>query len=175
MQQDNSTTQFGRVFIWLAWLLALGLLAFVFQDLLETQNNPNTNPQSALNQQGLAEVTLQQNRYGHYVTTGTINEQMVTFLLDTGATEVSIPENLAQQLKLPRYGNYQVTTANGQVTVQQTKIDQLSIGNIFLYNIRANINPGMQGKEILLGMSALKKLEFQQTGKQLILRERHAF
>ncbi|MBL4909544.1 MAG: TIGR02281 family clan AA aspartic protease [Alteromonadaceae bacterium] len=175
MPQNDTSSQFGKFFIWIAWLLALGLLAFVFQDLLETQNNPNERPQYSLNKQGLAEVILKQNRHGHYVTTGTINEQKVTFLLDTGATEVSIPQRLAQQLNLSSYGRYQVTTANGKVTVQQTRIDELSIGNIFLYNIRANINPGMHGDEILLGMSALKKLEFQQTGKRLILREQHAF
>ena len=175
MQQNNSTTQFGRIFTWIAWLLVLGLLAFVFQDLLETQNNPNEHPQYSRNKQGDAEVILQQNRHGHYVVNGTINQQKVTFLLDTGATEVSIPEQLAQQLNLPRFGRYQVSTANGTITVQQTTIDELSIGNIFLYNVRANINPGMRDNEILLGMSALKKLEFQQTGKQLILRERHAF
>ena len=175
MQQNDTSSQFGRLFTWIAWLLGLGLLAFVFQDVLDTQNNPNENPQYHLNKQGLAEVVLQQNRHGHYVANGKINDQEVTFLLDTGATEVSIPENIASQLNLPRYDRYQVATANGSVTVQQTQIDQLNIGNLFLYNIRANINPGMRGNEILLGMSALKKVEFQQTGKQLILRERHAF
>jgi len=174
MPQNDTSAQFGKAFTWLAWLLALGLLAFVFQDLLESQNNPNENPSYSLSEQGLAEVTLQQNKHGHYVSNGTINQQQVTFLLDTGATEVSIPVNVAEQLNLPRMGGYRVETANGSVLVQQTQLDELSIGNIFLYNVRANINPGMRGKEILLGMSALKKVEFQQTGNQLILRERNA-
>lgn len=172
MPQNDVSSQFGKVFTWLAWLLALGLLAFVFQDLLDGQNNPNENPTYSLNQQGLAEVILQQNRHGHYVSNGTINQQPVTFLLDTGATEVSIPEDIAEQLNLAHMGGYRVETANGSVLVQQTQIDELSIGNIFLYNVRANINPGMRGNEILLGMSALKEIEFQQKGKQLILHER---
>ncbi len=171
MQQDNAVTQFGKIFTWVAWLLAIVLLAFVFQNLLDQQENPNQNPEYSLNKQGLAEVILKQNRQGHYLTQGTINNNSVTFLLDTGATEVSIPARIAEQLNLPSFGSYPVTTANGSITVYQTKLDQLSIGNIFLYNVRANINPGMHGKEILLGMSALKKISFQQTGKQLILRE----
>jgi len=174
MPQNDASSQFGKIFTWLAWLLAIGLLVFVFQDVLDSQNNPNENPSYSLNQQGLAEVILQQNKQGHYVSNGTINQQQVTFLLDTGATEVSIPENIAEQLQLPRMGGYRVETANGSVLVQQTQIDELSIGNIFLYNVRANINPGMRGNEILLGMSALKKIEFQQTGNQLILREQNA-
>jgi aspartyl protease family protein len=171
MPQNDTNLQFGKFFTWIAWLLALALLAFAFQDLLDTQNNPNQNPQYSLNQQGLAEVVLKQNRQGHYLSKGKINEQEVVFLVDTGATEVSVPAHIAAQLNLPSYGKYRVQTANGSVIVQQTNLDQLSIGNIFLYNVRANINPGMRDDEILLGMSALRKVAFEQSGKQLILRE----
>ena len=172
MQQDNSTTQLGRIFTWIAWLLAIVLLAFVFQDILNTQDNPNKTPHFSLNKQGVAKVVLKQNHRGHYVTDGEINSHNVTFLLDTGATEVSIPAKIADKLNLPNNGTYQVQTANGTINVYRTTLDQLSIGNIYLYNVAANINPNMQGKEILLGMSALKKIEFQQKGKNLILRER---
>jgi aspartyl protease family protein len=174
MPQPSSTNHFGKVFIWIAWLLALAMLTFVFNDVLEEQINPNQQPQSLYNSDGLGEVVLKQNRQGHYVTTGTINGVVVTFLLDTGATQVSIPAHIAKKIALPTYGSYFVQTANGRTKVYQTKIDELSIGRIFLYNIEANINPSMQSDEILLGMSALKKLDFQQTGKQLILREKHA-
>jgi len=175
MPQPSSTNQLGKAFTWVAWLLALALLTFVFQDVLEEQINPNKNPNYFLNEQGLGEVILKQNRQGHYVTNGSINGTKVTFLLDTGATQVSIPAHIAKQLNLPQYGSYRVQTANGSTHVYQTKIDELSIGNIVLYNIDGNINPSMQSNEILLGMSALRKLDFQQTGKQLILREKHAF
>lgn len=173
MTEDDVTNKMGKYFVWIAWLLAIGLVTFFFQDLLDKQWNPNTNPEVYLNQSGQAEVRLEQNRHGHYVTQGMINEQSVTFLLDTGATQVSIPGHVAQQLNLPRGIDYRVQTANGTVTVYQTKLEQLQIGNIFLYNVAAHINPAMQSDEILLGMSALKRVEFSQTGKQLILRERN--
>jgi aspartyl protease family protein len=64
-----------------------------------------------------------------------------------------------------------VNTANGSITVYPTKLQQLSIGNIYLYDVSAHINPSMQSDQILLGMSALKRVEFSQIGKQLILRE----
>ena len=157
MTEVDATNKMGRYFVWLAWLIALAILVFVFQDIIDEQNNPNTNPEYALSAQGKAEVYLKQNRYGHYVARGEINEHPVTFLLDTGATEVSIPAGVAKQLNLPSFGSYPVQTANGTVKVYQTKIELLSIGNIFLYNVRAHINPAMQGDEILLGMSALKE------------------
>lgn len=165
----------GKAFIWIAWILAIGVLVFIFQETLERQWNPNKNPDVFLSNTGRAEVHLQQNRQGHYIVQGKINDQAVTFLLDTGATQVSIPAHIAQQLDLQaKQGSnnrHRVNTANGTITVYQTTLDQLSIGNIFLYNVAAHINPAMKSDEILLGMSALKRVEFSQTGKRLILRE----
>lgn len=171
MTEDDPTNKIGKIFVWLAWIMAIALLMFFFEDELEKQYNPSSQPQVSLNSSGQAEVILKQNRQGHYVTQGSINEASVTFLLDTGATQVSIPAHIAEKLQLESYGSYPVQTANGRVTVYKTKIDQLSIGNIFLYNVAAHINPAMKNDEILLGMSALKQLDFHQTGKQLILRE----
>lgn len=171
MTADDSTNKIAKTFVWLAWIMAIVLLVFVFQEALDAQYNPNSQPQMRLNSAGQAEVVLKQNKQGHYVTIGTINDKPVTFLLDTGATQVSIPASVADNLHLESFDSYPVQTANGTVTVYRTKIDQLSIGNIFLYNIAAHINPAMKSDEILLGMSALNKVEFSQTGKQLTLRE----
>jgi len=171
MTEDDSTNKIGKIFVWFAWIIAIALLMLFFQGVLDKQYNPNSQPQVSLNSAGQAEVILKQNRQGHYVTKGTINESSVTFLLDTGATQVSIPAHIANQLQLESFGSYPVQTANGTVTVYRTKIDQLSIGNIFLYNVAAHINPAMKSDDILLGMSALKKVEFSQKGKQLTLRE----
>lgn len=169
MTEQDATNNIGKGFVWIAWLLALALLAYIFQGVLDKQHNPNTNIASSINNNGKTEVHLQQNRQGHYLAQGTINGQSVTFLLDTGATQVSIPQNLAQKLNLPLYGTYNVETANGSVRVTQTKIEQLTIGDILLSDVGAHINPGMKSDEILLGMSALKRVEFSQRGKQLTL------
>lgn len=104
-EKNEPTQNIGRLFIWIAWLLALALLVFVFQGLLEDQWNPNSSPEYSLNNSGKAEVQLMQNRHGHYVTKGYINEQAVVFLLDTGATNVSIPVHIAENLGLESYGS----------------------------------------------------------------------
>ncbi|MFD2164955.1 TIGR02281 family clan AA aspartic protease [Thalassotalea euphylliae] len=169
---NDDTPQMGKAFLWIAWVLGLGILVIIFQDVLDKQWNPNTSPDSALLSSGGAQVTLRQNRAGHYVTSGTINNEPVVFLLDTGATQVSIPAQVADRLYLQTSGQYPVNTANGTVIVYRTQIDTLTIGNIILQDVSAHINPGMLSDEILLGMSALKKVEFSQTGKQLILQQR---
>jgi aspartyl protease family protein len=171
MSEIDPTKNIAKIMTWIAWLLAFVLLVWFFQGSLDKQWNPNQVPKVSLNNQGLAEVTLEQNRYGHYLSMGTINNEKVIFLLDTGATNVSIPAHIADNLNLPDQGSHYVQTANGRVKVYKTTIDQLSIGNIILYNVTANINPGMDTNEILLGMSALKQVEFRQSGNFLYLTE----
>ena len=167
---NHSEKKMGKWMLVFAWVAGLGLLTLIFDDQLSEQFNPNQNPQSTVSQVG-TEVRLKRNRQGHYVTTGIINNEAVTFLLDTGATDVSVPYELANRLNLVPGQRQRVRTANGTVNVAQTNIRELAIGEIRLFNIEANLNPGMRGNEILLGMSALKQLEFTQKGEWLILRQ----
>jgi aspartyl protease family protein len=173
MTQEDTTNKIGKYFGWIAWIIAIGMLVFFFQELLDKQQNPNSSPTSYLSENGLNEVYLKRNKQGHYITSGKINQQSVIFLLDTGATDVSIPEHIADKLNLPRYNKYQVSTANGYTYVYRSVINELKIGDITLYNVEANINPSFKSDEILLGMSALKQLELHQSGNTLKLREQN--
>ena len=66
---------------------------------------------------------------------------------------------------------HQAATANGVVTVFATQINELKLGNILLYDIDASVTPSMPGNTILLGMSALRQIEFTQRGSFLTLRQ----
>jgi len=169
MKKDDSSSKIGQGMISIAWLLLLAILTYGFNNYLEQQNNPNQNI-SAEQYNNIAEVKLKQNRYGHYVATGQINNIPVTFLLDTGATVISIPEHIASKLQLEKGYPSQSRTANGTITVYGTRLDSVGIGSIELNNIRASINPHMSGDEILLGMSFMKHLEMIQKGNELILK-----
>ncbi|AFV00715.2 retropepsin-like aspartic protease family protein [Simiduia agarivorans] len=162
----------GKAMLMITWLVVLGLLTLWFGRWEERQYNPNAAPESRLASDQVI-VTLNANRWHHYVSNGTINGEPVTFLLDTGATAVSVPANLADKLGLDKGVPMQSQTANGTVRVWSTRIDQLTLGAITLTNLRGSINPGMQGDEILLGMSALKQLEIRQQGDTLTLIQRH--
>ncbi len=157
--------------IYIAWILFLSLLTIAANKLLEKQNNPNQAVAINYDNDRIAEVTLIQNRRGHYVANGKINGKKVTFLLDTGATQISIPEKIAQRLQLKKGSPLQVTTANGAITVFSTKLDSVSLGAITLPNLRAHINPYMEGEEILLGMNFMRHLEMTQRNKKLLLRD----
>ena len=158
----------GKIMLILGWVTVLGVLTLIFARWERHQYNPNTTPESA-GEHSQVVVTLQANRWHHYVASGLINGQPVTFLLDTGATAVSVPAHLAGRLGLERGVPMMSQTANGTVQVWSTRIDQLQLGDITLYNIRGSINPGMQQDEILLGMSALKQVEWRQKGDTLTL------
>ena len=65
MTEEDTTNKIGKYFGWVAWIIMLGLLYFVFQDMLEAQWNPNANPNTNISTNGLNEVHLKRNKQGH--------------------------------------------------------------------------------------------------------------
>jgi len=155
----------------LAWGVLILLLVLFFNHWLKEQQNPNRQPHSSKSAMGQIEVTLKANKQHHYVVNGTINGHNVVFLLDTGATDVVIPSVIAQAIGLRSGRKNYANTANGAVAVYATVLDNVQVGDIKLSNITASINPGMQMNAVLLGMSALRKIEFTQRGDTLTLRQ----
>lgn len=140
-------------------------------DSTQYDKNPNRNLQSR-RAGGFSEVILDANYSNAYVVQGEINGHTVTFLLDTGATQVSVPERIARAAGLAPIGRgHDVRTANGLVKMYDTLLDTLTIGDIQLSYVSAMINPGDRTETVLLGMSALKNLEFTHRDGQLILRQ----
>ena len=162
----------GKSMTMISWLMVLGLLTLVFARFLESEQNPNQSPQAFIAENDKKVVVLKMNRSGHYVASGKINQVPVEFLLDTGATDVAISEQLARKLNLEITGRTMSQTANGVVPSYRTMLDSVTIGNITLNNIRASIFSGLPGGEVLLGMSFLKQLEMVQKGKTLTLIKR---
>lgn len=169
-RQPAPGRRLGTGMLILAWAMGLALLVYWFSGVEERQRNPNQSPRSVHLGQ-VVEVHLERNGSGHYLSAGRINGQPVTFLLDTGATFVAVPEGLADELGLTRGRPMTVSTANGMAESWSTRIDRLQLGDIQLHDVSAGIVPGIDGEEVLLGMSALKQLDFSQQGGELILRQ----
>lgn len=169
MQAPEPSNKYGKTFAIIAWLILMALLFMFFQDTISKQLNPNQQLQSIQGSQGETRTVLIRNKSGHYVGTALVNNQPVDFMLDTGATTVAIDSQTAQKLGLPQGAPMQVSTANGITTAYRSRIDRLQLGDIVLTNLPTSIVPNLTGTEILLGMSALKQLEFHQQGNQLTL------
>ena len=166
----HSTKKLGMMFTAAAWILGFFLLALLFSKILDQQNNPNQSF-ATLATSDFREVVLLRNRNGHYVFDGEINRHKVTFLVDTGATTTAIPGGMQQALGLKAGPATSVSTANGLTTAYLTRLDQLAIGEIELFDVNASIIPGMKVNEILLGMNVLKHFELIQSGNQLTIRQ----
>ena len=168
---DKYQHKLGKGMIVFAWLLLLGILTMLFSNYLDHQQFPNQALESTVTNDGHQVVTLKMNRSGHYLAPGAINQLPVTFLLDTGATDVAVPERLAEKINLKKGAPTLSQTANGIVRSYATVLDRISIGGIEMYDIKATILPGMPGGEVLLGMSFLKHLEMVQKGNTLTLKK----
>ncbi len=119
-----------------------------------------------------AEVVLRRLPSGHYVHPGYINGKSVQFLVDTGATSVSISESMAQSLGLTRGSTRTVFTATGPTAGYQSTLNQVDVGELSLHDVDAIVLPGLnQSPQVLLGMSFLAQFELQQRGDTLIIRE----
>ncbi|MEM7016917.1 MAG: TIGR02281 family clan AA aspartic protease [Pseudomonadota bacterium] len=168
---DSGQRNLGKGMILVGWLCLLGVLTLFFSDRLDQRYNPNQNLSGQQLEDGSRVVELKSSRGGHYVASGSINGVTANFLLDTGATTVSVPEHIARTMGLERGAPIMMSTANGTATAYMTTLDSVRLGNIELNGVRATINPNTEFDEILLGMSFLRHLEFTQRGDTLKLRQ----
>jgi clan AA aspartic protease (TIGR02281 family) len=104
---------------------------------------------------------------------GSINQQPVRFMVDTGASWIAIPEKLKAALRLTRGGYVQVSTASGIVGNYETQIDDLTVGPLKFRNVQGALNPYAPNDTVLLGMSALKDVELVQQRGRMILRQQN--
>jgi len=107
-------------------------------------------------------VTIKQSRDGSYLAKGKVNGQTMNFVVDTGATIVVIPLDLAREMNLPLGVQVSTRTANGFGTAYKTTLDSLTLGDITLKNIEASATNGLIGDEALLGMTFLRRVKLEQ-------------
>jgi len=171
LKEKDTKSGMGWSMLIAMWVLIFLMLGWFFNKVLNQQRNPNQSVISQHLSDATIEVKLQRNRFGHYVTNGQINDTEVEFILDTGATGVVIPEQVAKQLKLNKGRAVTVHTANGRIQAFMSSLSQVAIGEIKLNDVKAMINPAEKSDVILLGMSFLKHIEFTQRGDTLVLRK----
>lgn len=121
-----------------------------------------------------SELRLVPDGRGHYAVQGAIGAVSLRFLIDTGATFVSISAADAQRSGLRLQDGRQVLmhTANGTVPARLVRVPQLRLGGIVLHDVEASVLES-ELPVPLLGMSALNRLDMRRESGLLILQKRY--
>jgi aspartyl protease family protein len=121
-----------------------------------------------------ASVTLISDNTGHFITTGTINGATVRFMIDTGATMVSMGVGDARRAGVNYLAGERAysQTANGLAPVYRVRLSNVKLGDITLYDVDGLVHQNDNLPVVLLGMSFLGRLEMKHQGDSLTLTRR---
>ena len=116
--------------------------------------------------------TIYKNSAGMYMTYGSINGRTVKFLVDTGASAVSMNADQARRLGI-RYEEdgvaAGVSTASGFVKAYRVSLQSVSVGKITEKNVDAYVIDGSHPGPILLGMTYLGRIGVEHSGNAMNL------
>jgi aspartyl protease family protein len=126
-------------------------------------------PRAAIVGDGRIEVPVAPD--GHFYLTATIDGADITFVVDTGASEIVLTEADARAAGIPT-GNLSYTgraqTANGMVTTAPVTLDSLTLGGVTDRAVSAVVNGGDLDTS-LLGMAYLSRYRMTFSDRTLTL------
>lgn len=113
---------------------------------------------------------------GHFYVGVNINDQEVSFLMDTGATKTILSEYDARRLGIPlskiRFTE-RFETPNGIISAAPIVIESAIIGSIILTNVHASItSTGI--RQSILGMNVISMLDMRLNGNHMIIARKNA-
>jgi len=118
-------------------------------------------------QTGQNQITISLSQDNHYYINLKINNQNVRFMIDTGASDITLSQQDAKKIGINLDDltyNKIYQTANGKTYGASVNLNKIELAGIIFYNIAASVNSSNMGSS-LLGMSFLrnfKKYEFYQ-------------
>jgi aspartyl protease family protein len=118
-------------------------------------------------------IVLPMSPGGHFMGNGAINGRAARFMVDTGATVVSISAADADRMGL-NYRNGQrgmVNTANGPATAYRINLNSVRVGDVEVYNVDAVVMPAPMDY-VLLGNSFLGRFSMQRDSDTLRLEKK---
>lgn len=149
----------GKAFLLTGFWLGVGVLLYFF--FLRYEAPP-------VQVVGIDHVELSRARDGHFHIDGAIQGQPLTFLIDTGASTVSISQESARRIGLRCDVASTFSTANGQVEGCTSRVANLEFGPFRIEHLSVAILPNL-ASEALLGMNALHRVRLEQVSDKLVI------
>jgi len=115
-------------------------------------------------------VVVEQNSNGHYFLAGEVNTTALTFVIDTGASVVSLPSAVARAAEIDCKNHVKMSTANGLANACTVTIPKLKFGSFIIEDVAAVVVPNLN--EPLLGMNVLQQFNIVQEHGQMRISER---
>jgi aspartyl protease family protein len=119
-------------------------------------------------------IVLLADSRGHFIGAGKINGQAMQFVVDTGATSVSLGALEADRIGI-NYKNgdpVQLSTANGNSQGWRVRLGSVRIGDVELSGVEAVITPAPM-PYVLLGNSFLTQFQMTRINDQMVLERRY--
>lgn len=123
---------------------------------------------------GAGRITLSAGSGGHFLGQGSINGRAAQFMVDTGATAVSMGVAEARRLGV----NYEagqpvrMNTANGVAQGWRVKLGSVRIGDVTVYEVDAVVTPESM-PFVLLGNSYLNRFQMRRDNDLMVLEKRY--
>jgi len=119
-------------------------------------------------------IVLPANSGGHFMTLGAINGRSVNFMVDTGATLVSLSaaDALRIGLEYRKSQPVQVNTANGVAQAYRVRLNSVRINDVEVYDVDALVSDQPM-PYVLLGNSFINRFSMQREGDQMVLQKRY--
>lgn len=123
---------------------------------------------------GGTRIVLTAGSGGHFMATGAINGRAAQFVVDTGATFVSMGAADAQRFgvdwRAGQVGSAQ--TANGVMPAWRVKLASVRIGDVEVFDVDALVSQ-QPIPSILLGNSFLNRFQMKRDHEQMVLERRY--
>lgn len=130
---------------------------------------------SEANAPASAPVTLYANSAGHFLGDLSINGATLKYLVDTGASAVAMSSADAKRANIDYLKGQKdlASTAGGNVTAYRVTLNTLKLGSITLHNVEAAVIEGNHPEAVLLGMTALNRLDMKRDNLTMTLTKKY--
>jgi aspartyl protease family protein len=164
--QREAGAALRQILVWTTAVVVIGILVSYRSDLRAAAGIvlPALAPESSLaaapTDRGAGMVSLRAESSGHFFAEALVDGTHVTFLVDTGATDVALAPEDAVRLGIDlgklTY-DIPIITANGQTFAAAAELKEIVIGSIRIAHVTATIPRGPLSRS-LLGMGFLRRL-----------------